>query len=147
VRRGTAAVTALLLFATAACGTDDPDEANEQLAEEEDMQPPDQPEDPDADAVEGERPEGPDGTGDVEQQAIATAIQEGYQEGELEVVTVERVTWPDGALGCPQPGGMYTQALVEGYRVVLRAGDEELHFHGQEGQPPFLCEDPQEPVA
>jgi SAM-dependent methyltransferase len=29
------------------------------------------------------------------------------------VVTVERVTWPDGSLGCPDPDQMYTMALVE----------------------------------
>src|ERR1044071_7735897 len=28
----------------------------------------------------------------------------------------EQVTWPNGALGCPEPGMMYTQALVPGFR-------------------------------
>ena len=30
----------------------------------------------------------------------------------LELVSAESVTWPDGSLGCPQPGLLYTQVLV-----------------------------------
>ena len=48
---------------------------------------------------------------------------------EITVVSAEAVTWPDGSLGCPQPGMMYTQALVSGYRIVLRAGDTVLNYH------------------
>jgi hypothetical protein len=36
----------------------------------------------------------------------------------------ERVTWNDGALGCPQPGQMYTQATVEGYRLVAQTASD-----------------------
>jgi hypothetical protein len=50
------------------------------------------------------------------------AVSSGTAAGEVRV-TVEPVTWPDGSLGCPDPGMMYTQALVEGYRVTLLAGD------------------------
>ena len=38
------------------------------------------------------------------------------------------VTWNDGSLGCPEPGMFYTQALVDGYHVILQAGDEELDY-------------------
>jgi hypothetical protein len=57
----------------------------------------------------------------------------------LSVVLAERVTWPDGALGCPQPGMAYPQALVPGYRIHIIAGNETLHYHaGRQGQP-FFC--------
>jgi hypothetical protein len=36
----------------------------------------------------------------------------------------EATTWSDGSLGCPQPGEVYTQALVDGYWVELVAPDE-----------------------
>lgn len=74
------------------------------------------------------------------------AAEEGVDTGEVTVVTAEEVTWPDGALGCPEDDGMYTQALVEGYRVVVEVDGRELHYHGQSGQPPARCEDPQPPV-
>lgn len=41
----------------------------------------------------------------------------------------EQVTWSDGALGCPQPGMMYTQALVPGYRVIAKSPAGELTYH------------------
>jgi predicted small lipoprotein YifL len=65
---------------------------------------------------------------------------------QIEVLVAEEVTWPDGAIGCPEPGEMYTQALVEGYRIVLDVDGEEVHYHGARDQPPFRCEDPQEPA-
>jgi hypothetical protein len=38
---------------------------------------------------------------------------------ESDVALAEFVVWSDGSLGCPEPGVVYTQALVEGYRVVI----------------------------
>ena len=67
-------------------------------------------------------------------------------EQEPEVVVAERVTWPDAALGCPRPDELYTQALVEGYRIVLAVDGNRVAFHGAEGEPPFRCDDPQPPA-
>ena len=50
-------------------------------------------------------------------------------ESAVVITQVEKVTWSDASLGCPQPGRMYTQALVEGYRVVAKAGVVELTYH------------------
>ena len=41
--------------------------------------------------------------------------------GAVKILAVESVTWADGSLGCPEPGMMYTQALVRGYRVRVDA--------------------------
>jgi hypothetical protein len=58
----------------------------------------------------------------------------------VRVVLAREETFPDGALGCPQPGMSYSQALVEGYRVVLARGDREwLYTAGPDGVP-SLCE-------
>lgn len=61
----------------------------------------------------------------------------------IEVVQSEATTWPDGSLGCPEPGKFYTQALVEGYRVILRH-DGRLYVYpaGSDGIP-FLCGSPE----
>lgn len=61
-------------------------------------------------------------------------------EDEIEVLEVEEVTWPDGSLGCPQPGQMYTQALVEGHRIVLGHGERVFLYHSGGDVQPFLCE-------
>ena len=61
-------------------------------------------------------------------------------EDEIEVLEVEKVTWPDGSLGCPQPDEMYTQALVEGHRILLGHGERVFPYHSGGDVPPFLCE-------
>lgn len=59
---------------------------------------------------------------------------------DIEVVRAEAVTWSDGSLGCPEPGMLYTQALVDGYHVIVAAGDEELDFRGTTNGGFVLCE-------
>ena len=58
---------------------------------------------------------------------------------ELEVVSVEEVTWPDGSLGCPEPGMTYTEALVEGSKVVLGHDERVYVYHAGDDDQPFLC--------
>lgn len=58
---------------------------------------------------------------------------------EIEVVSAEELTWPDGSLGCPQPGMSYTQALVEGSKVVLRHDERVYVYHAGDDEDPFLC--------
>jgi hypothetical protein len=57
---------------------------------------------------------------------------------EVTVVEALAVTWPDGSLGCPQPGMAYTQVQVDGVLVILEAGGRRYEYHG--GDPLFLCE-------
>jgi hypothetical protein len=58
------------------------------------------------------------------------------------VTVAHELTWPDGSLGCPEPGMTYTQALVPGYRIELTADGVVYEYHGATGQDPFLCETP-----
>ncbi len=54
----------------------------------------------------------------------------------IEVVTARAVTWGDGSLGCPEPGMMYTQALVPGFYIRLRHDSDDAYYHaGRDGQP------------
>jgi hypothetical protein len=61
----------------------------------------------------------------------------------IEFLNFEDVVWPDGGLGCPQPGMAYTQVMVEGYRIQLRYDGQVYNYHGGGGRPPFLCQNPQ----
>jgi hypothetical protein len=48
----------------------------------------------------------------------------------LQLTSAQAVTWRDGALGCPEPGRLYTQALLPGWRVELAApGGVALLYH------------------
>jgi hypothetical protein len=68
------------------------------------------------------------------------AERSGVAADEITVVQAEQVTWSDGSLGCPEPGQMYTQALVDGYQVVLDAAGEELDYRVGAGGSFQLCE-------
>jgi hypothetical protein len=46
----------------------------------------------------------------------------------LAVIRAQAVTWSDGSLGCAEKGMTYTQALVDGYWVVLDAGGQQLDY-------------------
>jgi hypothetical protein len=70
----------------------------------------------------------------------------GIPADEIEVLSDENVTWRDGSLGCPRPDMMYTQALVEGTQIVLRAGGSEYSYHAATGKAPFYCENPVSPA-
>jgi hypothetical protein len=76
----------------------------------------------------------------VTEAALADAAQRtGRSRADLKVLSAEAVTWPDGSLGCPQPGMMYTQALVPGYRVRIEVGGQVLDYHSGRSGRPGLC--------
>jgi hypothetical protein len=63
----------------------------------------------------------------------------------LEVRRAEAETWNDGSLGCPEPGMMYTQALVDGYHVEIDADGTELDYRATSNGTFRLCENPGPP--
>ncbi|MDH5540406.1 MAG: hypothetical protein OEY03_13470 [Rhizobacter sp.] len=72
--------------------------------------------------------------------ALADAARRtGIAVAALKVASAEQVTWPDGSLGCPQPGVLYTQALVPGYRIRIEAGGAMLDYHAGLRGAPRLC--------
>ena len=63
----------------------------------------------------------------------------GVEKARLRVESAEAVTWADGSLGCPQPGMSYTMALVPGYRIKVRAGEQVLDYHASQRGYFVLC--------
>ena len=59
---------------------------------------------------------------------------------QIELLEASSVTWPDGSLGCPQPGMLYTQVQVDGILIRLRVDQKTYEYHGGGRRPPFLCE-------
>jgi len=57
----------------------------------------------------------------------------------IDVVEARAVTWRSGALGCPRPGLMYTQALTPGTLILLRAGNDLHSYHARRGGEVFYC--------
>lgn len=64
----------------------------------------------------------------------------GGVKSDITVLRAEAVTWPDGSMGCPQPGQVYTQATVDGYWVVLGYHGREYDYRAAASGYFFLCE-------
>lgn len=60
-------------------------------------------------------------------------------DGTPELVSAEAVTFSDGSLGCPSPGQSYTQALVDGMRVVVSVDGVSYDYRFGGGGAPKLC--------
>lgn len=57
----------------------------------------------------------------------------------VKLSAARQVTWRSGALGCPQPGMNYTEALVPGSVIYLQA-DNVIHaYHAKFAGKPFYC--------
>lgn len=81
-------------------------------------------------------------SGDTE--AVANAISDLAQRlsvapDEVSLVEAKAVTWPNGSLGCPQEGQVYTQALVEGFQVLVSHGDRIYDYRANELGDVRLC--------
>jgi len=97
-------------------------------------------------------PTGPVPSSILEQPQVRAAVADLAERLQVEesAVTVAgyfAVTWRDGSIGCPEPGMMYTQALVPGTQMVLQADDQLHAYHAASGQPFVYCANPQEPAA
>jgi len=78
----------------------------------------------------------------INQLVSDAASRTGGAVSEMRIALARQVTWNDGSLGCPEPGVMYTQALVDGYQVVLIAGDEALDYRIDDSGAFRVCEQP-----
>jgi hypothetical protein len=78
----------------------------------------------------------------VDKVVADAASRAGVDESSVVVTTAAAVQWPDGSLGCPEPGVMYTQAIVDGSQIVVQAGGENYDYR-LDGKGNFkLCESP-----
>lgn len=58
----------------------------------------------------------------------------------FEVLQAEAVQWNDGALGCPKPDEAYTQAITDGYIVVIRFDGRTYDYRATERGYFRLCD-------
>lgn len=69
--------------------------------------------------------------------SLADTLQ--ISESQISLLSIQSVTWRSGALGCPKPGMMYTQALVPGVLVLLKVGESIYRYHASVGGTPAYC--------
>jgi hypothetical protein len=65
----------------------------------------------------------------VEQAKQAVAARTQLPEAELTLKVATAAEWPNGGLGCPEPGKMYAQVITPGYRVAIEANGRVYDVH------------------
>ncbi|GAB3068940.1 hypothetical protein [Nocardioides zeae] len=89
-----------------------------------------------------------DGADEVLAGAIADlAERESVPSGEVVVVSDAAVQWRSGALGCPEPGMTYTQAITPGRQILLEVAGETFAYHAATDGPASYCVNPEEPAS
>ncbi len=74
--------------------------------------------------------------------AIANlATRSGATAGAISVREARTVTWGSSAVGCPKEGMSYTQAIVPGVLVILKADGVLYRYHGRLKTKLFYCPD------
>jgi len=63
----------------------------------------------------------------------------GVELDSISLANARAVTWRSGALGCPKPGMAYTDALVPGTLIFLKAGNSLHAYHSKRDGLPFYC--------
>lgn len=72
--------------------------------------------------------------------AIRADLESRGVSGTPELVSAEAVTFNDGSLGCAKPGQSYTQAIIDGMRVIVAVDDVRYDYRFGTGDSPKLCE-------
>jgi hypothetical protein len=95
--------------------------------------------------------------GEVPQAILESILKEAAAQAKVDrdqlvIARTQSVVWSDGSLGCPEPGMMYTQMLVNGYWIVVEAAGKQYDFRvGSGGSfrlcPPGQGQPPSEPAA
>ena len=80
-------------------------------------------------------------SGGILPEALAAAITAdaatvlGVPGADVRIISAEPTTWNDGSLGCPKIGVMYIQVLIDGYKVIVEGGDQQLDYRtGRDGE-------------
>ena len=61
--------------------------------------------------------------------AVDFADQLGIDVGEVQIVSIEQVEWPDSSLGCAKSGQNYLMVITPGFRIILEANGEMAEYH------------------
>jgi hypothetical protein len=65
---------------------------------------------------------------------------------DIVLIQSQAVVWNDGSFGCPQPGVLYTQALVNGYWIILEVAGQRFDYRAANTGYFFLCENGLPPI-
>ncbi|WKZ46018.1 MAG: hypothetical protein QY306_09360 [Anaerolineales bacterium] len=83
-------------------------------------------------------------TGEVPADLLDSIVKDlsertGAPREKIAVIQDQEIVWNDGSLGCAQPGEFYTQALVQGYWVILELDGMKYDYRVAASGRFFIC--------
>jgi hypothetical protein len=75
----------------------------------------------------------------IEKMRADLAQRAGISASAAKVMRAESIDWPNGALGCPEKGMMYTQAIVPGYVVEFEYAGKTYSYRASKAGTFKLC--------
>lgn len=111
-------------------------------------EPPPSPTGPSADNTASPSPTSPTAASPAlssQQLPVVTAVmadlakRSGVSVSAISLTSLSSAEWPDGSLGCPRPGIMYSQIVTPGYRIILSAGGQTYEYHTGRGTAFTFC--------
>lgn len=48
---------------------------------------------------------------------------------QISVLKIEKISWNDGSLGCPEEGKVYIQVIIPGYKVIFAYNQKVFEYH------------------
>lgn len=61
-------------------------------------------------------------------------------EDQINLFSVEAMTWPDASLGCPQAGIIYAQVITPGFQILFEAAGQSYSYHTDTIDRVVLCQ-------
>ncbi len=129
------AVIALAVLALTSCGSGTTDPAAESPAASASSRPPLQTATPGPVGPTGAAVEVPQSRWD----AIVADLTARGVKGTPQLVSSQAVTFNDGSLGCATPGQSYTQAQIDGLRIIVSVDGTTYDYRFGQGAEPKLC--------
>jgi hypothetical protein len=77
-------------------------------------------------------------------QTLADAL--GVDAGQVKVVSIEDVDWPNGCLGVQRMGVMCTQQIVPGFRIILEVNGQQYEYHTNSSGSVVVPAEDQQPI-
>ena len=76
----------------------------------------------------------------VDQAVADLATRLKIDASKISTLSAQAMSWPDGSIGCPQPGMVYTQVMVDGALIHLSVNGTAYSYHSGGSRAPFLCQ-------
>jgi hypothetical protein len=83
----------------------------------------------------------------IERAKVDLAQKLSIPASQIKAIETKEVFWPDGSLGCPQPGIAYAQIPTPGYLIMLVYSGNEFEYHADTHGNTLYCENPTPPIS